>query len=452
MIKLPCTSVCTGTLAVWHGQPGRRLASALMALLLAGCASLGDYGDAPDNAATGYPPGFAQTGSFPTLAASGGASAADVGQATLGPSASTENDANDPADPDGQPNLNPANTDTDNGVVDFVVMLVSIPPPAVMTVNVSGPAGSAGGTYFVNVLIDLNLDGRWGGTAGPGLPEWVVHNFPVQVTAGVSTQVPLPPFNFGFGNRLPDGAWMRILLSREPVSAGDWNGSGQFSAGEVEDHVITLPLVAPNKRIVIQMNCDDPVRFPRGASRTGFKCWVSNAALGATAGSFTYTLGAVTNRPSVIVTPLPPNAVIGCLPPPPFAAGGPVTCGVVPSIPIAGAGPVFLNFRADQVGPLPSQWTYWAGAVDPPAVVTDKGVTIGFGGSQGEIRFTEVEVQSEASVEIGDGEATLVMKAKDPAIKEDIRVPVGPGEDFRGLGYEKLLEHGKGAIRLPEAP
>lgn len=428
----------------------RALVLVAATVLTSACATRGDYGDAPDGASTGYPAQFAQTGNFPTLAANNGARAQNTVQATLGPSASAENDANDPADPDGLPNLNPSNTDSDDGVVDFVVVLTSIPPPAAMTVNVTGSPGSSGGAYWVNVLIDLNLDGRWGGVAG--LPEWVVKNFPVQVTAGATTQVPLPPFLFGFGNRLPDGAWMRILLSREPVSGGDWSGTGSFTAGEVEDHVISLPLVGGNKKIVIQMACPNVVRFPRGVATRRFSCNVNNVALGATAGSFSYFMTAVINLPSVQVTPLPPVANRGCVPavPPP---GGPVNCGVPPAdIPIAGAGPVVLRLQADRMGPLPSQWTYRARAEDPPAVITPTGVTVGVGDSTGDVRFEEVEVYPDAMVEIGEGEIILVLKARDPTIKEEIRVLLRPGETFGGLPYEKLLEYGNRSVHFPQLP
>src|SRR5688500_4750631 len=87
-----------------------------------------DYGDAPDGGPTGYPAPFAQTGSFPTLFGSGGAHAVDTSRATLGLTASAEVDAADPADPDGAPNL--VNTDGDNGIVDFALVLNQIPPPA----------------------------------------------------------------------------------------------------------------------------------------------------------------------------------------------------------------------------------------------------------------------------------------------------------------------------------
>lgn len=428
--------------------------------LVSACVTVGDYGDAPDGGPTGYPTPFTQTGNFPTLAASNGAVTRDVSQATLGPSASVENDANDPADPDGQPNLDPSNTDSDNGIVDFVLVLTSIPPPAAMTVNVTGPPGSSGDTYYINALIDLNLDGSWGGVTGPGLPEWVVKNFPVQVTAGVDTQVQLPPFFFGFGNRLPDGAWMRILLSREPINGGDWDGTSSFSAGEVEDHVISLPQFGEdkNKRVVLEMSCPNIVRFPRGVNVRRFRCRVDNIALRPTNGGFEYAMNGVGNNgPSVLVQPLPPLANISCIPlVAAIVPGGPFRCGTLPlRISINPPAPwVILSFLATKQDgrPLPSQWTYRLTAVDPPAVVKPTGVTVGFGDSTGDVRFEEVEVLLEARLEISEEQVVIVLRAKDPTIEEEIRVLVEPGESFGDLSYEELLEFGEGPIQLPEFP
>lgn len=427
-------------------------------VLLGACATPGDYGDAPDGGATGYPAPFAQTGSFPTLSASAGAVARDVTQATLGPGASAEADANDPADPDGRSNLNPANTDADDGLVDLSVVLVSIPPPAGLAVNVTAPAGG-GGAFWINVLIDLNLDGTWGGVAGPGLPEWVVRNFPVTLAAGESRTVTLPPFLFGFGNRLPDGAWMRVLLSRESVSGGDWDGSGTFTAGEVEDHVIRLPRVQGQKRVIIAIDCPSPVIFPRGVALRPFHCDVANVAFaatgaGATAGSFSYNLIGTANGASVRVSPLG-VAATGCAPPVPPAPppGGPVDCGNPPGdIPIAGAGPVRLNFSAALTGgPLPSTWIASASGEDPPAVVTPQGVTIGFTDAVDFLSFAEVEVAEEARLELGDGELTLLLRSADPVYPGEVRLRLGPGESFRGLTYRQWRRRGPGPLQLAPA-
>lgn len=434
------------------------MTAGLAALAVTGCVNVGgplpgDYGDAPDGGPTGYPGPFAQVGAFPTLSANNGAVAQDAAQIRLGPGASIEIDANDPADPDGQPNLNPANTDSDDGLVDFVLVLTSIPPLAALTVSLTAPPGSGGGNFFVNALIDMNLDGEWGGVSSPGVPEWVVKNFPVSLSANQSTPVALPPFAFGFGNRLPDGAWLRLLVSREAVTVGDWDGSGSFTAGEVEDHVIRLPTFGPTqKRLIIAMSCPDVVRFAPGAGAAPFRCPVRNIALGATAGSFSYSLtGFGANPLSVRVLPLVPPATRGCLANG-FPPGGPVSCGNPPGdIPIAGAGPVTLRFAALRTGgPLPSQWTYSAVGEDPPAVVTAEGVTVGFGDSRGNVAFIEEPVEDFAEVQIGEQrEVLLLLKAKDPTITAPVEVLVRKGESFRGLSYAALSRLEGQTIDLP---
>src|SRR5215813_181757 len=72
-----------------------------------------DYGDAPDHLPSQYPSGI--TAQFPTLAGSNGAHHLDLSDSAFGPfkadgslSVSAENDATDPQDPDGMPNLNSA--------------------------------------------------------------------------------------------------------------------------------------------------------------------------------------------------------------------------------------------------------------------------------------------------------------------------------------------------------
>ena len=145
-------------------------------------------------------------GSFPTLASSGGAVALDTSQAILGDTVTVESDSIQAGD-------------SDDGVINFALPLTSIPPTAVMSVAVTGPDGSAGGTYWINALIDLNLDGQWNGVVAEGLNEWVVINQPVSVAAGVTTEIDLPAFNFAVppGNGLPDGAWMRVALTDSPI-------------------------------------------------------------------------------------------------------------------------------------------------------------------------------------------------------------------------------------------
>jgi hypothetical protein len=343
---------------------------------LTGCRTPGDYGDAPDQSPTGYPVLFATNGLFPTLAARNGARTRQTTLATLGASASAERDANDPMDPDGQPNLNPSNTDADDGIVDFALVLISIPPPAAMVVNVSAPPGIPADTWFINAIIDMNLDGSWGGLAAPAVPEWCVRNFPFQIIPGASTPVRLPPFFFGDGNRLPDGAWMRLVLSREPVNAGDWDGTGTFSAGEVEDHVISLPQI---KSCIPVGMPDQPRYLFRGPGPIPVRLTVRN--IGATACDVNVTLTRVNGMVNLA-------APAGCAGP----GGGPINC-VIPALAPGNPGVVLL-FNATRPGipgDLPSRWTYRVAAQDPPAVVTATGVTLGYGDSTGDFDFIAEE-------------------------------------------------------------
>lgn len=320
-----------------------------------------DFGDAPDGGPTGYPnPLFPQVGTFPTLAASGGANATDLTQVTLGPTASAEADAQ------------VTNNDDDDGIVDFVIVMTSIPPPAGMAVNVQAPPTSAGGTYFINVLIDLNMNGEWDGLIAPGISEWVVRNFPVAVTPGMDEDITLPPFPFANGNRLPDGAWMRIALTQEFITDPEWDGSGQFAAGEIEDHVIQLP---PGKACVAAMDCGAQ-RKVMPAGGLAFACTITN--VGSDPCTMNHMMWEVT--PGADVTSTAPMA--------PCAANGPnnINCGPTAAIaPGASIAPTYMATR-DGAG-LPSRWTYRAQAIDPPAIIVPGGVIAGFTDATGDIDF-----------------------------------------------------------------
>jgi hypothetical protein len=331
-----------------------------------GPAPLADYGDAPDGGPTGYPAPFPQIGNFPTLFASGGAHTLDLTRATLGPTASAEIDANDPNDPDGVPNL--VNADSDDGLIGLTTVLTQIPPPAVLEVEVHG---GTGGLFYLNVLIDLDMDGEWGGSAAGNEPEWVVRNLLIDVLPGEVRVVATPAFAFANGNRLPSFSWMRVALTSEQVVSDDWDGTGSFSAGEIEDHLITLPTFDgdPDGKPLpaLAVDCNGPYIFPAGVDVIPAFCTVTN--LSDTPGPFTWSLERLSG--GVDVVPLMGDGVIG-------AAGDP------------GAS-VVLPFQATR-GALPSDWRITVIAVDPPSIVHPGGVVLGFPDTEVEFSFTDVLV------------------------------------------------------------
>ena len=353
-----------------------------------------DYGDAPDGGPTGYPnPLFPQVGQFPTLDANDGIRFDDLTQATLGDTVTDEPDAL------------VTNADVDDGIVNFVVLPISIPAPAIMTVNINGPATSAGGQYWVNVLIDMNMNGEWDGVIGPGTDEWAVKNFPVMVAPGVSQDIQLPPFVFANGNRLPDGAWMRIALTDTTITDTDWDGSGAFAAGEAEDHVIDLPRLAgpgggPRKSCTPVMRCPDVVKLEDGVAKP-FLCAIWN--IGSDDCTFEYVMEQQTDGAEVTdIRPLAPT----CRPP----AGAGQGDEIGPCGPTAPLGPMPLGlpfpapihyelFTGHKVGDLPSRWSYMAYAVDPEAVISKTGVTIGFKDSLGLTMFVTDETPEKERVE-----------------------------------------------------
>lgn len=306
-----------------------------------GAATGPDFGDAPDGAATGYPAPYAQTGDFPTKLASGGARVADLGQARLGEGATGEADA--------------LASDADDGPVDMVLVLTQLPPPAALTVRVVGPAGSAGGTYHVNVLFDQNLDGAW------TEDEWVVKNHPVDVVAGESQNVALPPFAMTQSLTLPDGAWMRVALTKEQAPAG-WTGEGLFTAGEIEDFNVEFPRIDGKPPAIAVMTCPATVDFG-GQATALVTCTINNVAPVGHGDQIRWTLtrltGAVTIDTTTNVETIAPGAAKA------------------------------ITFTATKEQPLPSKWRYNAVGIDPPAEVKDDTIVIGHGESEGETEFRE---------------------------------------------------------------
>ena len=100
------------------------------------------------------------------------------------------------------------------------------------------PGGTVG---FVNVLMDWDQNGVWGGTSscplGPA-PEHVLVNFPVPngFPPGPLSALQPPPFLIG-----PNAGyvWTRFSITELPVPLG-WDGSGSFEDGESEDYLLRI--------------------------------------------------------------------------------------------------------------------------------------------------------------------------------------------------------------------
>lgn len=195
--------------------------------------SLGDYGDAPDGTMTGYPEkfdfidtGFAQIGNFPTLFKNDGAHTLNVDEVFLGENQGTKEwDADDLNDPDGWPNLS-VSGDSDDGLTTIR--------------NCLGGGALFGhsnmpGTFYLNLLVDLNHDGFWGGEFH-GSPEWVIPNEEIIIDSTTPR----------FEHCIPEHAylsqtWMRAAITTTSITSSDWDGTGEFNSGEIEDHIL-LPI------------------------------------------------------------------------------------------------------------------------------------------------------------------------------------------------------------------
>jgi len=201
----------------------------------------GDYGDAPDGQLDVY---YGNIGHFPTLFNTTnshfgrpGVHTLNVGEEILGLNVSAEVDAIDPNDPDGVPNL----VDADSDERMYVIMEKSQARLA-FTVTVSLNAPDV--TRYANALIDFDQSGNWS-TGSYGV-EWVVVNLEVDVAPGTSETILTPLFPWGNQAQIPSPVWMRVALTREKVdetlftNVGGWDGSGQFTYGEIEDHFVFL--------------------------------------------------------------------------------------------------------------------------------------------------------------------------------------------------------------------
>lgn len=191
-----------------------------------GSAVTADYGDAPDGEAGGF---------FPTLYDTTNSAFSAHGGHTfpsnfaLGNGVSTETGASDPADSDGTPNLNDADSDER-------MFIILDPNPATTEGRLLFDAVSiSSNSVFLNILSDVNLDGTWSN-------EWALVNDAISLTSGTNTYVSTP-FSWLAGVDDLNGLWARIALTAAPIptapyGTAGWDGSGNRGNGEIEDVVI----------------------------------------------------------------------------------------------------------------------------------------------------------------------------------------------------------------------
>lgn len=242
-------------------QPSLRAASGNPA------ANVADYGDAPEDTVA-YPTGPPVVGRFPVSYASpysgangAGGHALSNGDYVLGTTVSLEQDILDPADPDGQVN----HVNGDSGERMFIAWFRSYnPDTALVLYDVTVDAGAPPATLYLNVNADLNRDGEWKKTAQ--FDEWGVKDQALTPSAGTTTfATPAFPIQNPASGNPAVQFWMRVLLTTDPALKhnDDYNGSGRYANGEVEDYCAYLrPCSAKITHPAPPPPPDDPVPDP----------------------------------------------------------------------------------------------------------------------------------------------------------------------------------------------
>ncbi len=94
---------------------------------------------------------------------------------------------------------------------------------------------------FVNVLMDWDQNGSWGGSSvcpTAGAPEYILQDFRVPVGfAGPLSALNPPSFLIG-----PNSGyiWTRFMISEAQLQNPQWDGSGIFEDGETEDYLLMV--------------------------------------------------------------------------------------------------------------------------------------------------------------------------------------------------------------------
>ena len=110
----------------------------------------------------------------------------------------------------------------------------------------SSPPPSGTTTAYVNVWIDWNRNGAWGGAkkciGSDGLVrvanEWAVQNQPLSLTGPAVYNLTTPAFT-PYAAQWPRPSWLRISISNTPATHADGRGpNGGWTWGETEDYLL----------------------------------------------------------------------------------------------------------------------------------------------------------------------------------------------------------------------
>jgi hypothetical protein len=223
----------------------------------------GEWGDAPENAMA-YP-SLGIMGAFPTCQNTGPAAWIYHGAlcwAFFGPSCDFENEGNANLCPLFNPyDMDECFNDGDAGLImpwPFTIWnnqevpctgsatsLGAICTQAMWGINIDiTVTNTMPVTGYVNVLIDMDQNGAWGGgpSCPPFAPEHVLVDFPIPVGYSGPLSM-LAPGGFLIGPQ-HGFVWARFSITEQPVGQ-NWNGVGIFEDGETEDYLLYIDASVP---------------------------------------------------------------------------------------------------------------------------------------------------------------------------------------------------------------